>query len=154
MAFYLLFLVFSTLLGAVYIGPFSVRVYMTIMMLLYLIFTKLRSASFKIDKEQSFVTQYIVFILLMGVAMIFNGDFEPFNYPKNILAYHLVAITSFYATLRFIKTREDLNTVLITIALIVSATSIVSIMQFKGNPIGWAISGFFGEMTEHTEESL
>lgn len=154
MVFYLLFLVFSTLLGAVYIGPFSVRVYTTFMMLSYLIFTELRRKSFKMYHEQSFVTQYIVFILLMGVAMIFNGDFEPFNYPKTILAYHLVAITSFYATLRFVKTREDLNTVLITIALIVSATSIVSIMQFRGNPIGWAISGFFGEMTEHTEESL
>lgn len=154
MVFYLLFLVFSTLLGAVYIGPFSVRVYTTIMMLSYLIFTGLRRKSFKMYHEQSFITQYIAFILLMGIAMIFNGDFEPFNYPKYILAYHLVAITSFYATLHFVKTKEELNTALITIALIVAATSIVSIMQFRGDPIGWTISGFFGEMTEHTEESL
>ena len=62
MPLYLLFLLSITLLGSIFIGPFSIRVYMVLLMLAVLILFKTNRRKLKFD---SYVIQYIMFIILM-----------------------------------------------------------------------------------------
>lgn len=151
MYLYIFFIISVILLGSVFIGPFSIRVYATVVMMAYLIINYKKS---KQKLPNSFIYFYLAFIILMGIAMGANGEFNEFGYVKTVLSYHLVSIVAYYATGYFNITRRQINITISVLVAIMLATSIVTILQYFNHPVGWGIGSMFGELDISHEERI
>lgn len=149
MPLYILFLLSITLFGSIFIGPFSIRVYMVLFILVNLFWFEKNRRALKLD---SYITQYIVFIILMGISLVFNGEFERFLFVKYALAYYLVAIVAYCATGVYANTAIKIKMVENTLLAIMAATSVVTIMQYFNNSTGWFIGSLFGDINEVHQE--
>lgn len=135
-----LFIISTIILGSISIGPFSLRVYMTIIIILLLIMKRTR---FSMNRNNKYMCVYILYLFFYGVSLINNGEFETHNYIKQIMAYHLVCITIFYSCQFFITTSNVLKITNTCIIGVLFLTSVVTILQYIGNPLGWSIALFF-----------
>ncbi len=138
MFFYLIFLVSVLLLGSFLIGPFSGRVWLVIAMLMYLLFSARRS---KVYKKNIYINVFIISIVFLFLAQIMNGDMESFG-VKWLFANHFVCVIAFVATCFVIRndTQNRMTIIISTMMVLLIADSIVTIMQYGNNPIGWAIN--------------
>ena len=131
--------------GSINIGPVSIRVIATCLMMIYLFILSLRhKPMLRIDK--SYIWLYILFSILMGFALLLNGEFEEFEFIKKILAFNLVAIVSFLAIERIVNTSHQLRILIITLLSIILINNFITILQYNGNPIGWAIGYLFSDI--------
>lgn len=151
MLLYIFFIISIILFGSVFIGPLSIRVYATVVMMAYLIINYRRS---KQKLPNSFIYFYLAFIILMGIAMGANGEFNEFGYVKTVLSYHLVSIVAYYATGYFNTTRKRINITISVLGIIMLATSIVTILQYFNHPAGWVIGNMFGKLDISHEERI
>lgn len=151
MLLYIFFIISIILFGSVFIGPLSIRVYATVVMMAYLIINYRRS---KQKLPNSFIYLYLAFIILMGIAMGANGEFNEFGYVKTVLSYHLVSIVAYYATGYFNTTRKRINITISVLVIIMLATSIVTILQYFNHPAGWVIGNMFGELNINQKENI
>lgn len=149
MSFYILFLLSITLLGSVFIGPFSVRVYMVLLMAAVLICSKKNRKALRLDL---YIDQYVIFVILMGLALFFNGEFEKFLFVKYALAYYFVAIVAYLSTGVYANTSIKIRMVVKTLLIIMAATSVVTVLQYFNNPYGWLIGSLFGDINEMHQE--
>nr|WP_195460950.1 O-antigen ligase family protein [Alistipes sp. D31t1_170403_E11] len=122
---------------------------MVLLMLAVLILFKTNRRKLKFD---SYVIQYIMFIILMGIALVFNGEFERFMFIKYALAYYLVAIIAYCATGVYADTPVKIRMIENTLLIIMAATSVITIMQYFNNPTGWLIGSMFGDINEVHQE--
>lgn len=151
MAFYLLFIVSVMIFGSIMIGPISLRVLATIIMIAYLC---LQYKRIIYRAKHSYILIYILFIILLGIALVFSGDFASYGYAKQVLAFFLVAIVAYYATMYFITTQTDITSIYITLIVILILTSITTIWQFQGNPLGWQIGMIFNDVSTGLEDKI
>lgn len=147
MIFFYAFLLSVTLLGSITVGPLTVRVLMTIVMILYLFHLK----AHKLQKvytsiDYSFLKLYIVFLLLMGIAQLLNGEIVEYQYLKKLFAYHVVCIVTFIAIEYYINSYNDLKRVILLLTIVMLLNNITSILQFIGNDLGWRIGMFFSDI--------
>jgi len=149
MVLYFLFLASVLLLNSIHVGPFSIRVYFTLIMFLYLFCNKDKLIFNK--NYNAYIYLFLSFIFFKGIALLINGEFIEYNFVKNFLAHEFVAIATFYATIYFTRTERGISFTLLTLSLILLATSIVTILQYNNSPIGWMIGQFFGELSENAE---
>ena len=149
---YLIFYIVAVVLcGSINLGPISVRVLATCFMIAYLFLRKSKAAKqFNIDK--SYITIYLIFSLFMGFALILNGEFSKFEFIKKFLAFNLVAIVSFLSIDRIIGSYTQLRTVILTLLVIILFNNIVTILQYNGDPIGWAIGYVFGDIDKSVDK--
>lgn len=138
MWFYLLFLFSILVMGSFLLGPFSIRVYMTVIMLLYLMFITKASAK-KIDK---YVVTYIIFVLLMSLSMSMNGEAAEFGLLKWVLACHFVCIVAYVATRHFAESNsgEGMRAISIFFLVILLVDSITTIAQYNNIQWGWGLN--------------
>lgn len=147
--FYFLFLISVLVLNSVHVGPFSVRVYFTLVMFLYLVWNKNKLT---LNRNYNiYVYLFLLFVFFKGIALLINGEFIEYNFVKNFLAYEFVAIVIFYATIYFTRSERGIILTLLTLSLILLTTSVVTILQYNNSPIGWMIGQFFGELSEDVE---
>lgn len=145
MILFLIYISAIILCGSINIGPISIRVIATSLMIVYLLISpKKEKRSSNIDN--SYIWLYLWFSILMGFALLINGEFIEFGFVKNFLAYNLVSIIAFLAVSRFITTPERVNQLIITLLSIILADSIVTVLQFNGNPIGWTVGYLFSNI--------
>ena len=95
MLIYYAFIISIILLGSVTVGPLSIRVYATVVMMLILIYNKIKQKQDYITIDHSFVKIYIIFVIMMGFAQLINGEIFEYQYFKRLLAYHLVCVVTF-----------------------------------------------------------
>lgn len=130
------------------IGPLSIRVYMTCIMIFVLLFDNLKKTIncnyIKIDS--SFIKFYVAFLIVMGLSQLFNGDFIEYEYVKKLLAYHLVSIVLFLAIQRYINTYRDLQNIILLVSTILLINNMIIILQFLGYSFGWAFGAMFGDI--------
>ena len=126
MLFFFSFIIATLLLGSIMIGPLSIRVYMTCIMIFVLLFDNLKKTIncnyIKIDS--SFIKFYVAFLIVMGLSQLFNGDFIEYEYVKKLLAYHLVSIVLFLAIQRYINTYRDLQNIILLVSTILLINNI------------------------------
>ena len=125
---------------------------MTIVIGLYLFHLKahkLRKAYISID--HSYLKLYIVFLLLMGIAQLLNGEIVEYQYFKKLLAYHLVCIVTFIAIEYYVNSYYDLKRVILLFTVVMLFNNITSILQFNGNDLGWRMGMFFSDIQEEIE---
>lgn len=132
-------------------GPISLRVFATLSMIGYLL---LHINEVRKKANNSYIKTYILYIILLGIALVFNGDFTSYGYVKQVLAFFLVAIVAYYATVYFIKTYKDITPIYVTLIAILILTSVVTILQFNGNPIGWQLGLWFKDLHAGLEEKI
>ena len=130
--------IFSVLiLGAFNVGPYSIRVYMTVIMLLYLLvqysFRGMQSLN-KIPRR--FIVLFCIFILFAGVGLKLNGGFDFLDFPKLFLANFLNCIVTFFAIDYFVKDEEKLNKTIIFFSLLIALDAVITLLQHYGNPLG------------------
>lgn len=150
MFFFYLYIIAVLLFGGYIIGPFSIRVYMVLIMLIHLIvqYSKGKKSSLPI----SYIYWYIAFILVMALAFLITGEFFVFGFIKFILANHLVCIVTYFAIGLYITDYNKLKGVTKVLVGIMFFTSIITILQYYNNPIGWNFARAFS--TSRMSETL
>lgn len=152
MLFFYIYLFSILALGSFYVGPYTMRVYMTVLMLVYLLFQNLitRRASdkpnFKLPGR--FMKIYFLFIVFTALALLLNGEYIESEFTKLILANYLNCFVTFFAINHFITDSKKLNQVIWVLLFIISIDAIITILQFVGNPIGKAISIAFTTVSD------
>lgn len=138
--------------GAIYVGPLSIRVAATCLMTAYLIITLKKHRNDKVI-ERSYIWIYLIFSLIMGVALLINGEFEEYQYIKKFLAFNFVSIIAFFAIDRFISSYARMKLFIFCLLLLIAFDDIVTILQYNGNPLGWAIGYIFSDIDKFAESA-
>lgn len=138
----ILFIISSILFGSYLIGPFSIRVYVAIALIIYLLYKRIvRKNHFNLPYSSIWI--YLLFLFFTLIAKIFSGPFEIDGFFKDLFAMHLIAITSYIAIDLLVKHPKQIRAILILLIIIGLFNSIVSILQYNGNATGFIISQFF-----------
>lgn len=133
-------------LGSFYVGPFSIRVYMTVIMMFFLLLKGLSSGgriSNSYPLPQKILVVYLLFIVFAAIALWANGEYSEFDFNKWILANYLNCFVTYFAIDYFISGRKELRAMWIFLILFGSVNAIITILQFMGNPIGKGIAMAF-----------
>lgn len=140
------------LCGSINIGPISIRVIATCAMMIYLIVSKAKKKNYqRIDK--SYIWLYLVFSIIMGLMLLINGEFSEFEFVKKFLAYNLVAIISFISIEVFVITPKQLKIVILSLLVLILVNNVITILQYQGNPFGWAVGYLFADIDKLVERS-
>lgn len=134
---FILFFISVIAFGSISIGPVSVRVIMSVLMIAMLLFNPNKS-NWKMPRK--YIIMYLLYLFFYGLSLIMNGEFESHGYIKQILAFHLICIIVYFACHSFIKTEELLRLTTKAMLGVLVVTSIATILQYYENPIGWSIA--------------
>lgn len=124
-------------LGGFIIGPVSIRIYLSIIMFIYLFINRYK---FPLIKE---VLLYFLFIIFYLIALLANGEYFEIDFPKYFLGRYFVCFVVIYAILRLINNVKSLNSVIKFICYIGLANALISILQFFGNSFAISVSTYF-----------
>lgn len=140
-----IFLISSILLNGLIIGTYSIRIYVSVIILIYLISNK---AKFPLKKE---VKWYILFIIFYWIALNVNGEIKEINFFKYLFGRYLICLIAIYATSSMIKEPKTLYNIIVLLVIIGVINGIVSIMQFSGNSQALIITSIL-HPTEYYQE--
>ena len=139
----LLYLFAVVTLGSFNVGPLSLRVYSTVIMLLYLFVNIYRFNSLNvIPISNTYIKLYILFLFIFFICLCITGDLVRIGFFRRLLAYDLVCIVTFFAIYLMVNSRTQLRQVVIFLLLICLFDAIVTILQVTGNELGWVIGRF------------
>lgn len=138
----ILFIISSLLFGSYLVGPFSIRVYVAVFTIAFLLYRKIVFKD-NFNLSYSSIRIYLLFLFFTLIAKAFSGPFEIDGYLKDLLAMHLIAIASYIAIDLLVKNREQIRIILMVLIIVGVFNSIVSILQYNGNPTGFLIGQFF-----------
>lgn len=152
-----IFIISVFFFGSLTIGPLSIRAIMTILTLCLLMVHHRKL--FRVRKlSNNLICLYCCFLVCMSIAMSFNGEFYEYGVIKVLLAFHLVCIVSYYAVRYYVNSNNTINIVSIILITAVILNSVVTILQYTGNPLGWginlAITGARNEMIVGYSDSV
>lgn len=128
-----LYIIATFLLGSIYIGPFSIRVYCTLLMMGYLL---IKGGLFRTRIKDRFIIIFAIYILITALTLYINGEIVEWEYGRMCLAYFLPCFVLYYSVLFFVNSPLRLKHFFVFLFLILIINGIVTILQFKGNPIG------------------
>ncbi|MDD6150483.1 MAG: O-antigen ligase family protein [Bacteroides sp.] len=151
-SFIYIFILSVVLFGSITVGPLSIRVYVTSVMMLYLVSKTINNRSFKyIPIGHSLLRLYIAFLVLMGFSLMFNGEIFEYDYFRKLLAYHLVCIVAFLAIERFVNNYINLQRIILLLSLTLLLNNIVTILQYFDSSMGWAIGMAFDDIESNID---
>jgi len=145
----ILFVISVIVFNSYNIGPFTVRVYATIAMSLYLLYNGIafgRRQSIPITN--SYIKLYAAFLGIFLLCLIANGEITEFDYFKRLFAYHVVCFVAFYAIYLKVNDRDQILLISVSLLAIIFANSVITVLQASGNSLAWAI----GERLSPIEE--
>lgn len=145
MVLFLIYIIIIILGGSINIGPLSLRVIATSLMILYLFITIKRRSKLQ-PISYSYIWIYLLFSIIMGITLLINGEFIEFEFTKKFLAYNLVSVVAFLAVDRFITSEKRLIILIVSLLSIILVNDIITYLQFVGNPVGWIIGYLFGDI--------
>lgn len=147
--FFLLFLVAVLTCGSISVGPFSLRVYMTVFMILFLFSNRNKNPGLSLNNNYIFL--YLICIFSLFLSLFANGGLLEFGFINRCLAYYLVCIVSYLAVDYFVKDQCHFQKVILAFSFIIIFDSVASILQYQNNPIGWGVGLLFSD-AESIEE--
>lgn len=146
--FLLLFTLAVLTLGSVKIGPFSLRVYMTVLMLFFLIINKKTVSDKYLSINNTYIKLFLICIVALGISLTLNGGLQEYDFFIKCLSHYLVSIVAYYALDRCVKCESHIDSIVAIISIIVVFDVIVTILQYQNNPIGWGIGIVFSEESQ------
>lgn len=140
MAFFYLFLLASLVLGTFTVGPFSIRVYFTVAMAIYLFVMgwKSRRDNSKMPKE--IIWLLALFLIFNAISLEMCGEFITSEFPKLLLSLYFNCYVTFFAIDYFVKSPKQLKSTIVFLVSIFAVDCLVTILQYQGNPIGIGIA--------------
>ena len=141
--FFLSYIVAVLTCGSVIVGPFSLRVYMTVLMVIFLLVNGNKKRQLSINKK--YITLYLICIFALFLSLFANDGLQEFGFLNRCLAYYLVCIISYLAVDYFVKDQSHLHKIIFIFSFIIVFDSFASILQFQNNPIGWGIGLLFSD---------
>lgn len=146
--FFLTFIVSILIFGSINVGPFSLRVYTTVLMLIFLVFHQKNSKEKALGIRHDYIKLFFVCILLLFVSLVINGGLVAYGFLERCLAYYLVCIVAYFAVDICVKKKEHFQKLVFVLSGIILIDSGVTILQYYNNPIGWAIGAIFSNVEE------
>ena len=140
MAFFYLFLFASLVLGTFTVGPFSIRVYFTVLMTVYLIIVGRKDRYDKCKMPYTILWLVSIYLLLTALSLTMCGEFDKSDFPKSLLSLYLNCFVTFFAFNHFVKTPKQLTSSIIFLISVVAVDCLVTILQYLGNPVGIGIA--------------
>lgn len=95
---------------------------------------------------------YLVYLGFYLFASFFNGELYSFTFLQSFFTYHLPCLSMIMALPLLIKTEKDIRTMTIVITVLYLFNAIVTVFQYNGSPIAWAIGNSISEMSEEHYE--
>ena len=141
--FFLFYIVAVLTCGSINVGPFSLRVYMTVLMFFFMLVSEKKRTPLSISKNYIFL--YLICILALFLSLFANGGLHEYGFLNRCLAYYLVCVVSYFAVDYFVKDRSHLIKIIFVFSYIIIVDSVVSILQFQNNPIGWGVGLLFSD---------
>ena len=149
--FFLIYVVAVLTCGSIKVGPYSLRIYMSLLMLAYLLVFR-RPASEKVYIIRTdYIILFLVCIVMLGISLTINGGLVAFAFWEKCLAYYLLCIIIYFATDRFVKNNTHFDKLAFILSLIVVFDTVVTILQYQNNPIGWGLGAIFSDVEEFAE---
>lgn len=147
-AFFLFFIIAVLMLGSVTVGPFSLRVYMTVLMLLYLLTTRkpMRERVYGIRRD--YISWFLLALVMLCISLSINGGLEEFGFFEKCLSHYLVCIVAYFAIDRFVKEDFHFDAIVGVLSLIILFDVFVTVLQNQNNPIGWGIGIVFSSVEQ------
>ena len=139
------FLLSSLLLGGYIVGPVSIRIYVSVVTMIYLIFAGYK---FKFYKE---VNYYIFFILLYFLALIMNGEISKVGFFKYFFGRYFICFVAIYVIHAAVNTRKSIHRAVFFMVIIGIINSIVTILQFFGNSFALSIPSMLTPTVQQTD---
>lgn len=130
------------------IGGFSLRVYMTVLMMVYLCCFHFFSKDNTHKIRKGYIRLFLICILFLFIALFYNGGLESFGLLNRCLAYYLVCIVAYFAVEKFVNKKEHFDIVVFVISCIALFDAVITILQYQNNPIGWGIGAAFSDIEE------
>ena len=140
MAFFYLFLFASLVLGTFTVGPFSIRVYLTVAMAVYLIIVGRKDRYDKSKMPYTILGIVSIYLILTALSLTMCGEFDKSDFPKSLLSLYLNCFVTFIAFNHFVKTPKQLKSSIVFLIAVVTVDCLVTILQYLGNPIGIGIA--------------
>lgn len=125
---YILFFISALLLGAVMVGPLSVRNIATVMMFVVC----LKYGAVQIDK---YFRVYLIFIAFYVISCMFSGYLQ--DALTKCVAYYFVCFVGYQATKLLIKKYDGLNWLAYSLLLIGVLDATLTLMQSIGVPFAF-----------------
>lgn len=145
----LLYLFSVVALGSFVIGPLSVRVYATVLMLIYILVNVKRfKATSVVPISKSYIKLYVAFLLIFFVCLVITGDLMNYGFFKRFLAYDLVCITTFFAIYLKVNNKDQFKCILYFLLILCLFNSCITLLQITGQDIGWTIGQYIAPVDE------
>lgn len=129
-----------TLFSILFLGSISILPGLTIRnisvvgLLLYALLNA-KEVSFNTDEKS-----YLVFITVLLLCNILNGQIASFGFVQNFVVYHLACVVIIMTIPLFVKNLRDLSFVTKLLIAFYIINVIVSYWQFFNNPLGWDLA--------------
>lgn len=137
MWFFYIFLFSVLLLGSFKLGPYSFRVYMVLIMMFYLLFSR-EKVNFKISNK--FMKVFLLYIVVTGLVLISIGEFQDYDYINLCLAFYLPCFVTVSAINRFIDSKHALIQLMWFLIVLIFFNCIITQLQFNGFILGKVIA--------------
>lgn len=137
MWFFYIFLFSVILLGSFKLGPFSIRVYMVLIMMGYLLLSR-KKANYQISYK--FMEVFLLYIIVTGLVLIAIGEFQDYDYINLCLAFYLPCFVTVAAINRFIDSKHELIQLMWFLVVLIFINCIVTQLQFNGFHLGKVIA--------------
>ena len=141
--FFILFVIAVLTCGSINIGPFSLRVYATVLMLFFLIIAYKKGVQSDLHITRGYIWLYLSFVIYLFIALVLNGGIGQYDYFRKALAYYLVCCVAFFAVDYFVDSYKQIRYLVIAFSLLILFDSLITILQFNSNLVGWRIGTFF-----------
>lgn len=153
-AFFLIYIVAILICGSINVGPFSLRIYMSVLMLAYIIYNKTTARKDPYKIRTDYIYLFIASIAMLGIALIINGGLDDFNFWERSLAYYLLCIICYFAVDCSVKKINQFDMVIFVISLILLLDSVVTILQSQNSPVGWGLGAVLSEVDDYSDYLL
>lgn len=135
-------------LGAIRLGPITIRHIAVVFMILYLLqhkksFIFLRMGAFR---------PLVLYFLFVSVLGLVNGLYE-INGINLVFAYFLPSVTVVLFICNYVDDVQTFRYVLYGMLILVIINAIVTILQGVNHPLGWIISSFIHTQS-HVQENI
>lgn len=151
--FFVLFFIAVIAFGSIAVGPYSLRVFLSVIMIVLLLFFRKKT---KWEIPFKYVGVYLLFLFFYGLALTMNGEFKTHGFIKQFLAFHLVCIIVYYACYTFVTSKRKMIITTRLLMGILVTTCIVTILQYNGSSLGWGIAVTFNSsgLTDSIQENM
>ena len=146
--FFIIFIISVLIFGSITVGPFSIRVYMTVFMLAYLVMHQRNNTERMMAIRRDYIKLFLLCIFALFVSLFINGGLIAYGFWVRCLAYYLVCIVAYFAVDICVKKEEQYHILSFVLSLIILLDSGVTLLQYFNNPIGWGIGAIFSDVED------